>query len=143
MDLSSQEHEDKMDNPIASPNDGFYGGQSPVMQNDTQIKRISSFSNDSSSEKTLRSTMKTIKLKKQIIQLKNKLEKSKSNSVVLKDEGQILRSELLSWVNRWWDLKVKKYKLKDVKTSFVSSNKKFLKRKEQYKIEDVKLSAKL
>ena len=75
--------------------------------------------------------------------MKNKLEKSKSNSVVLKDEGQILRSELISWVNRWWDLKVKKYKLKDVKTSFISSNKKFLKRKEQYKIEDVKLSAKL
>ena len=46
-------------------------------------------------------------------------------------------------VNRWWDLKVKKYKLKDVKTSFIYSNKKFLKRTEQYKIEDVKLSAKL
>ena len=64
MDLSSQEHEDKIDNPVASPNDGFYGGQPPVMQNDTWIKRISSFTNDSSSEKTLRSTMKTIKLKK-------------------------------------------------------------------------------
>ena len=87
--------------------------------------------------------MKTIKLKQQITQLKNKLEKSESNSVVLKDEGQILRSELLSWVNRWWDLKVKKYKLKDVKTSFIYSNKKFLKRTEQYKIEDVKLSPKL
>ena len=83
--------------------------------------------------------MKTINLKQQIVQF----EKSESNSIVLKDEGQILRSELLSWVNRWWDLKVKKYKLKDVKTSFISSNKKFLKRTEQYKIEDVKLSAKL
>ena len=39
MDLSSQEHEYKIGNPIASPNDGFDGIQSPVMQNDTEIKR--------------------------------------------------------------------------------------------------------
>ena len=92
---------------------------------------------------TLRNIVKTIKLKQQIVQLKKKLEKSKSNSIVLKDEVQNLRSELLAWVNRWQDLKVKKDKLKVVKRSLISANRKFLKREEQYKIETIKLSAKL
>ena len=48
MDLYSQEHEDKIDNPVASPNVGFDGSQSPILQNDTEIKRGYSFTNDSS-----------------------------------------------------------------------------------------------
>ena len=47
IDLPSQEHEDKIDNPIASQNDG---SQPPVLQNDTKIKRDSSFIDDFSSE---------------------------------------------------------------------------------------------
>ena len=50
MDIFSQEHEDKIDNPVASLNDGFDGIQSPVLQNDTNFKRESSFTDDSSSK---------------------------------------------------------------------------------------------
>ena len=46
-------------------------------------------------------------------------------------------------MNRWQDLKVKKDKLKDVKRSLISTNINFLRHEEQYKIENVKLSAKL
>ena len=89
------------------------------------------------------STKKTIKLKQQIVQLKNKLENSESNSLVLKDEVQNLISELLASVNRWKDLKVKKDKLKPIKRSLMFANRKFMRREEKYKIENVKLSAKL
>ena len=78
--------------------------------------------------------MKTIKLKQQIVRLKNKLEKSESNSIVLKYEVQNLRSELLSWVNRWQDLKVKKVKLKPVKRSLISANRNFSRCEEKSKI---------
>ena len=43
-------------------------------------------------------TVKSIKLKQKIKQLKGKLEKAGSNSIVLKDEVQNLRNELLTWI---------------------------------------------
>ena len=96
VDVSSQECEDKMDDPVVSLNDDFNENQFPVLQNDREIKIWSAVNNDSSSEKTLRSTMNTIKLKEQIEKLKGKLKRSESNSIVLKDEVQNLRSELLT-----------------------------------------------
>ena len=87
--------------------------------------------------------MNTIKLKEQIEKLKGKLKRSESNSIVLKDEVQNLRSELLTWVKRWQDLKVKKDSLKTMKRSWITTNRKFLKREEQHKIENIKLRAKL
>ena len=87
--------------------------------------------------------MKTIKLRQQIEQLKGKLKRSESNSIVLKDEVQNLRRELLTWIKQWRDLKVKKDRLKTMKRSWISANRKFLKREEQHKIENIKLKAKL
>ena len=85
-----------MDNPVVSLNNECNENQSPVLPNDKEIKLESSLDNDSSSEQTLRNTIKTIKLKYKIGQLKGKLKKAESNSIVLKDEVQNLRSELLT-----------------------------------------------
>ena len=61
----------------------------------------------------------------------------------MKDEVQNLRSELLTWVKQWQDLKVKKDRLKTMKRSWITANRKFLKRDEQHRIENIKLKAKL
>ena len=132
-----------MDNPVASLNNDCNENQSSVLPNDTKINIGSALDNDSSSEQTLRSTMKTIKLKQQIGQLKGKLKKAKSNSIVLKDEVQNLRNELLTWIKRWQDLKEKKDRLKTLKKSWIIANRKFLKQEEQHKMESIKLKAKL
>ena len=87
--------------------------------------------------------MNTIKLRQQIEQLKGKLKRSESNSIVLKDEVQNLRSELLIWIKRWKDLKVKKDRLKTLKICSIIANRNFLKHEEQHKIENIKLKAKL
>ena len=94
--------------------------------------------NDSSSEQTLGNTVKSIKLKQQIRQLKGNLEKVESNSIVLKDEVQNLRSEILTWLKRWQDLKEKKDRLKTLKKSWVTANRKLLKQEEQHKMESIK-----
>ena len=87
--------------------------------------------------------MKTIKLKHQIEQLKGKLKKAESNSIVLKDEVENLRNDLLTWIKHWQDLKEKKDKLKTLKKSWIIANMKFLKQEEQHKMESIKLKAKL
>ena len=89
-----------MDNPVVSLNNVCNENQSLVLPNDTKIKIGLALNNDSSSEQTLRNTMKTIKLRQQIGQLKGKLKRSKSNSIVLRNEVQNLRSELLTWIKR-------------------------------------------
>ena len=104
-----------MDNPVVSLNNYYNENQSPVLPNDKEIKLGSALNNDSSSEQTLGNTVKSIKLKQQIRQLKGKLEKVESNSIVLKDEVQNLRNELLTWIKRWQNLKEKKDKLKALK----------------------------
>ena len=53
------------------------------------------------------------------------------------------RSELLTRVKRWQDLKEKKDRLKTLKRSWIMDNKKLLKHEEQHKIENIKLKAKL
>ena len=87
--------------------------------------------------------MKTIKLKQQIEQLKGKLKNAESNSIVLKDEVQNLRNELLTWIKWWQGLKEKKDRLKTLKKSWVTANRKLLKQEEQRKMENIKLRAKL
>ena len=75
--------------------------------------------------------------------MKGKSKRSELNSIVLKDEVQNLRSELLTWIKQWQDLKVKKDRLKTMKRSWICTNRKFLKREEKHKIESIKLRAKL
>ena len=82
---------------------------------------------DSLSEQTLGNTVKSIKLKQQIRQLKGKLEKVELNSIVLKDEVQNLRNELLNWIKRWQNLKEKKDRFRALKKSWVTANRKLLK----------------
>ena len=132
-----------MDDPVVSLNNDCNENQSPVLTNDTAIKIGYALDNDSSSKQTLRSTMKTIKLRQQIGQLKGKLKRSELNSIVLKDEVQNLRSELLTWIKQWRDLKEKIDRLKTLKRSWIMANKKLLKHEEQHKIENIKLKAKL
>ena len=132
-----------MDNPVVSLNNDYDENTSLVLPNDKEIKLGSALDNDSSSEQTLGNTMKFIKLKQQIRQLKQKLEKAESNSIVLKDEVQNLRNELLTWIKRWQDLKQKKDRLKTLKKSCIIANGKFLKHEEQHKMENIKLKAKL
>ena len=50
VDVSSQECEDKMDDPVVSLNDDCNENQSLVLQNNTEIKIGSLVNNDSSSE---------------------------------------------------------------------------------------------
>ena len=90
----------------------------------------------------LGNTVNSIKLKQQFRQVKGKLEKAESNSIVLKDEVQNLRNELLTWIKRWQNLKEKKHRLKALKKSCVNASRKLLKQ-EQHKIESIKLRAKL
>ena len=71
------------------------------------------------------------------------MEKTESNSIVLKDEVHNLRNELLTWIKQWQDLKEKKDTLKTLKKSQVITNRKLLKQEEQHKMESIKLRAKL
>ena len=50
VEVSSQECDEKMDNPIVSVNNDYNEDQSPVLPNDKEIKRGSALDNDSSSE---------------------------------------------------------------------------------------------
>ena len=59
-------------------------------------RKESSFIDGSSANPTLINIAKTIKLKRQIAQMKEKLDRSESNSIILKDEIQNLRAELLA-----------------------------------------------
>ena len=87
-----------MDNPVVSLNNDYSENQSPILPNNKEIKLGCALNNNSSYEHTLGDIMKAIKLKQQIKQLKGKLEKGESNSIVLKDEVQNLRNELLTWI---------------------------------------------
>ena len=104
-----------MDNPVVSLNNDYDENPLSVIPNDKEIKLEYALNNDSSSEQTLGNTVKSIKLNQQIRQLKGKLKKADSNSIELKDEVHNLRSELLTWIKRWQDLKEKKDRLKTLK----------------------------
>ena len=88
------------------------GSHSSYQHVSADSRRESSFTDGSSSNRTLRSITKTMKLKQQISELKEIFSKSESNSIVLKDEMQNLRNELLTWVGRWETLRTKKAKIK-------------------------------
>ena len=92
------EYEEKMDNPVVSLNNDYSENQSPILPNNKEIKLGCALNNNYSSEHTRGDTVKAIKLKQQIKQLKGKLEKTESNSIVLKDEVQNLRNELFTWI---------------------------------------------
>ena len=124
VEVSSREYEEKMDNPVVSLNNDYSENQSLILPNNKEIKLGCALNNNSSSEHMLGDTMKAIKLKQQIKQLKGKLEKTESNSIVLKDEVQNLRNELLTWIKRWQGLKEKKDRLKTLKKSWVTANRK-------------------
>ena len=132
-----------MDNPVVSLNNDYNENQSLVLPNDKEIKLGFALNNDYSSEQTLGNIVKSIKLKQQIKQIKGKLEKAELNSIVLKDEVQNLRNELLTWIKRWHNLKEKKDRLKTLKKSWITANRKLLKQEEQQKMESIKLRAKL
>lgn len=138
-----QEQKIEVNDPTISPEDKFDGNILSSQHIGADSKRESSFTGGSSSNRTLRSITKSLKLKQQISQLKEKLEESESNSILLKNEIQNLRNELLNWVARWQTLKTKKAKIKADNRYLVSENEKMLKHEEQYKIEIIKLKAKL
>ena len=90
-------------------------------------RKESSFTDGSSANPTLINIAKTIKLKRQIAQMKEKLDRSESNSIILKDEIQNLRAKLLAWLSRWQQVKTKKVNFKNENKYLVATNQEILK----------------
>ena len=61
----------------------------------------------------------------------------------MKEEIKTLKGELLLWVNKWQELKLKKDKYKVVKKSLAFTNERLLKQGEQQKTKIMKLHARL
>ena len=104
-----------------------------------------SYTGDSSpaqSEKNLQQNFKQV-LEDKIYELEKKLRESHSNMLGMEEEIKTLKSELLQWVNRWHDFKLKEYKYKAIKKSMAFANEILLKKGEQHKIKMIKLQSRL
>ena len=73
------------------------------------------------SEKNLQQTLKHVH-KDKVSRLETKLKESHSNAQSMEEEIKTLKGELLLWVNRWKEFKLKKDKYKVVKISLVVAN---------------------
>ena len=61
----------------------------------------------------------------------------------MREEIKSMENELLLWVNRWKDLKLRKHKYKSMKRSLVFVNERLLKKEEEQKVKFMKLIARL
>ena len=59
------------------------------------------------------------------------MKESHSNALGMKEKIKTIKGELLLWVNRWKEFKLKKDKYKVVKRSLVVANERLLKQGEQ------------
>ena len=75
--------------------------------------------------------------------MKENLDRSESNSIILKDEIHNLREQLLAWLDRCQQVKTKKANFKIENKYLVATNQEILKREKRYKMEIVKLRDKL
>ena len=75
--------------------------------------------------------------------LEAKANESHSNALGMKEEIKTLKGELLLWVNRWQELKLKKDKYKSLKRSLDVADERLLKNGEQQKVKIVLLKASL
>ena len=66
-----------------------------------------------------------------------------ANALVKEEEIKTLRVELLDWVNRWRELKLRKEKYKSVKNFVIITNEQFLKQAERQRLKILELKAKL
>ena len=106
----------------------FVGRSSPF-----RYEKNPSYTGDSSSaqsEKNLQQTLKHV-IEEFFFQLETKLRVFDSNMIGMEEYIKTLKSELLQWVNRWHDLKLKKDKYKAIKKSLASANERLLKQGEQ------------
>ena len=104
-------------NPKATSLNEFIDGLSP-----SRSEMMPSFSNSSlaRSEKNLRKTLKHV-LKDKVSRLEAKVKESHSNTLGMKEEIKTLKGELLLWVNKWKEMKLKKDKHRVVKISSVAN----------------------
>ena len=65
-------------------------------------------------EETLQQVLDRVNETK-IIELKNELKECQANAALKDEENKTFREELLNWVNRWKDMKVKKNRYKEAK----------------------------
>ena len=72
------------------------------------------------SGKNLRKTLKHV-LKDKVSRLEAKVKESHSNTLGMKEEIKTLKGELLLWVNKWKEMKLKKDKHRVVKISSVAN----------------------
>ena len=66
-----------------------------------------------------------------------------ANALGKDEENKILKGELVTWVNRWQELKLNKDKSKAVNISLTITHERLLKQLEQQKFKIVKLQARL
>ena len=119
-DGECNEHSYEENNPMTNSPKEFTDGLYPWIS-----EQNSSFTYDSSparSGKYHRPTLKQV-IKDKVSRLEIEMNKSHFNALGVKEEIKPLNGELLVWVNRWQELKLKKDKYKAIKLSLAIPNK--------------------
>ena len=75
--------------------------------------------------------------------LEAEVKEPRANTLGKQEEIKTLNGELLVWVNRWQELKLKKCKYKVFKRSVVVSNELLIKQGEKQNVKIIKIQAKL
>ena len=87
-------------------------------------------------------TLKHI-LKDKITKLKTELRELYSKELDFKEEIKSLQNELLSWIRKWQEMKMKKDRYKTTKKSMAIMNQQLLEQTEHRKLKIMKLKARL
>ena len=78
-----------------------------------------------------------------IIELKNELKQCQVNADLKEEENKTFREELLSWINRWKEVNIKKNQYKKAKKSMICTNQHLLEQVEKQKLVIIKLKPNL
>ena len=78
-----------------------------------------------------------------ITQLRAEVKDHQTNALVKEEEIKTLRVELLDWVNRWRELKLRKEKYIAARKSVIITNAQLLKQAERQRLKILELKAKL
>ena len=104
-----------------------------------------SFTGDSSPVRSNEENQLTLKhiLKDKIIELTIELRELYSKESDMKEEIKSLKNELLLWISKWQEMKMKKDRYKATKKSMTIMNQRLLEKTEHKKLKIMKLKARL